>query len=321
MDNAFDPDSFIRQIGLDLIQQFTKAKAGTTPATVGSATETSVRKQLQQLLPRGIGVGQGFVIDSYGNTSRQQDIILFEQDICPVFQINDDPQTSFYPCEGVIGVCEVKSRLDSDSLEDAFAKIASVKALTRYVVPRFMPNLSTGKDVPDTRNYLTWKDNTSIINANETIDARFDVRGFVLGGESHLAHDSLVKRIAQLSTGPKSRLAPDLWVSLAGSVIGAGKISKQERQEKFKTKDGTYGVRVYKDGPEAFHGTWATEESPLLGGSMQSDPFRALVNWMRLAAYAGRTSNVKAFDRYFNQSDDAAARAVICFPKGESAAS
>ena len=315
MDITFDPDRFIRQIGLDLIQQFTKAKTGTTPATVGSATETPVRKQLQQLLPRGIGVVQGFVIDSYGNTSRQQDIVLFEQDICPVFQINDDPQTTFYPCEGVIGVCEVKSRLDAGSLEDAFAKIASVKALTRYVVPRFMPHPSTGEDVPDTRYYLTWKDHRSIIDVNETIDAGFDVRGFVLGGESRLVHDSLVERIARLSAGHPSRVSPDLWVSLGGSVISAGNLSKRERQEKYKTDQGTYGVRVHKDGPQGFQATWATEDAALLGGSVHSDPFRTLVNWMRRAAYAGRTSNVKAFDRYFDQRGDAAAASVSVRPR------
>ena len=315
MEQSFDPDSFIRQVGVDLLLQFSKAKASTTPTTVGSATEKPVREQLQQLLPRGIAVGQGFVIDSCGHTSRQQDIILFEQDICPVFRINDDPQTSFYPCEGVIAVCEVKSHIDSASLEDAFDKIASVKALARYIVPQFMPHPATGKDVPSTRNYLTWKDNSKIIDATETIDARFDVRGFVFGGESKLGHDSLVKRFAALSTARHVRLAPDLLACLDGSVIQAGNIARQERQERYKHEDGTYGVRVFRDGPECWQSTWAAEDASHVGGSKQNDSFRTLVNCMRQAAYQGKTSDVKAFDRYFVEKPGTEPKSATVYPR------
>ena len=35
-----------------------------------------LRKKLMQLLPRGVGVGSGCVIDSYGNTSKQMDVFL-----------------------------------------------------------------------------------------------------------------------------------------------------------------------------------------------------------------------------------------------------
>ena len=122
MDRNFDPDKFIRRIGERLIDEFKDAKTGTTPSTVGTAAERPVRDQLEQILPRGIAVGEGFVIDSYGGTSRQQDVILYERDICPVFSVNNTPQTTYYPCEGVIAVGEVKSSLDTASLRDAFQK-------------------------------------------------------------------------------------------------------------------------------------------------------------------------------------------------------
>ena len=82
MDETFDPDRFIRRIGERLVDEFEDAKASTTPSTVGSAAEQPVREQLEQVLPRGVGVGEGCVIDSYGGTSRQQDVILYERDIC-----------------------------------------------------------------------------------------------------------------------------------------------------------------------------------------------------------------------------------------------
>ena len=96
MDSAFDPDGFIHRIGRRLVDEFKHAKAGTTPSTVGAAAEQPVRDQLEQVLPRGIAVGEGFVIDSYGGTSRQQDIVLYERDICPVFSVNRTPQTTYY---------------------------------------------------------------------------------------------------------------------------------------------------------------------------------------------------------------------------------
>ena len=94
MDTTFNPDAFIRRIGQRLVSELDDTRAATTPGTVGSAMEEPVRRQLQQILPRGIAVGSGFVIDSYGGTSRQGDIVLYEQDICPVFSINGTPETT-----------------------------------------------------------------------------------------------------------------------------------------------------------------------------------------------------------------------------------
>ena len=64
-----------------LIDEFEEPRAGTTPSTVGSAAEQPVRDQLEQVLPKRVGVGESFVIDSYDRTSRQQDVILYERDI------------------------------------------------------------------------------------------------------------------------------------------------------------------------------------------------------------------------------------------------
>ena len=73
-----------------------------------------VRHRLEQILSRGIAVGSGCVIDSYGNVSRQQDVVLYEREICPVFSINDTPEARYCPCEGVIAVGEVNCPPKSD---------------------------------------------------------------------------------------------------------------------------------------------------------------------------------------------------------------
>ena len=57
--------------------EFEKAGMTTHPHAVGSGRENSARMKLKNILPAGVGIGSGFVIDSYGNTSQQCDIMLF----------------------------------------------------------------------------------------------------------------------------------------------------------------------------------------------------------------------------------------------------
>ena len=111
-----------------------------------------------QLLPRGVGVGSGCVIDSFGNANRQMDVILYERDICPVFSINEDPDSTYYPCEGVIAVGEVKSALDSRKLKDTFLKIESVKRLRRFA--RLSPS-----GVPGMADYVAFRKYGSLNSA------------------------------------------------------------------------------------------------------------------------------------------------------------
>ena len=316
MDRQFDADKFIRRIGERLVDEFKDAKAGTTPSTVGSAAEQPVRDQLAQILPRGIGVGEGFVIDSYGGTSRQQDVILYERDICPVFSINNTPQTTYYPCEGVIAVGEIKSSLDRNSLRDAFEKVASVKRLRRYIVPNFMPHPTTGALIPMTRSYLT-QGNDSIVNIGEeaTGKERSGIFGFVLAGESRLRLEVLAAAFVAFSAQAGDGLAINLLATLDGHTVSWGRVAKRERKEKYQAKDGTYGVRVYKDGPKTWQVSWSAETATHVGGTEDSDAFRLLVRWIRQGVELGRTSGVRAFDRYF----EARIRNVstpVCIPKG-----
>ena len=109
---------------------------------VGSAKEHPVRSKLEHILPAGIAVGSGCVIDSYGETSKQMDVVLYEKNICPVYSINDTPETTYYPCEGIVAVGEIKSSLNSDELEDIFDKIESVKRLRRFFYRTFRVSCS-----------------------------------------------------------------------------------------------------------------------------------------------------------------------------------
>ena len=131
MKRAFDPAAIVKDIGHDPVRDFGRAWQGTTPELVGDGVEQPIRERLQQLLPRGIGVDSGCVIDIYGGTSRQMDVVLYEKEQCPVSCINNSPEATYYPCEGVLAVGEVKSTIGKKELADCFKKVASVKSLGR----------------------------------------------------------------------------------------------------------------------------------------------------------------------------------------------
>ena len=81
---AFDGQSFVRQVAKRLIQEFEFSAGAGTPGLIGAAKEHPARVQLQAMMPDGILVGSGIVVDSYGGVSKQQDIVIFEK-ISPVF--------------------------------------------------------------------------------------------------------------------------------------------------------------------------------------------------------------------------------------------
>lgn len=178
MRKSFDAAGFVKGIGDELVRAFESARTATTPELVGDAMEAPVRERLEQVLPRGIGVGSGCVIDTRGNTSRQLDVVLYEKGICPVFCVNNSPETTYYPCEGVLAVGEVKGAIDKERLGDAFRKIASVKALER-AFPEGWGDFASGRPYGGndaTISYGFERDRTN----------KGDIFGFIVAGESRV---------------------------------------------------------------------------------------------------------------------------------------
>ena len=259
--------------------------------------EEPVRKQLQQILPRGIAVGSGFVIDSYGRTSRQTDIILYEQDICPVFSINGTPETTYYPCECVIAVGEVKSALDRNSLKDAFKKIASVKGLRRHLVHHMVPDPRTGQGCPLYRSYGNLHE-ADVVDVNEKPGERGEVYGFVLSGDVRVQPESLAARFLDLTREAGDARSPNLLVSLSGITLSWGSIT-DERPGEVRKQDGKYVLVVAHGGPRRWKPQWSAQSGDHLRLRSGDDGFRFLVRDMREMYFQGRTSPVSSLDRYF----------------------
>ena len=129
----FDTHKYIRNLAEALVLAYGSTGQATTPGLKGQAREKAVRAQFESILPGGVGVGTGCVIDSEGNASGQMDMVLYEQQFCPVFNVAND--VSYYPCESVIAVGSIKSTIGKKELGDIYRNIASVRRLKRFVRP------------------------------------------------------------------------------------------------------------------------------------------------------------------------------------------
>jgi len=103
------------------------ARAESHAPTSGTAAEVAWISFLREHLPHRYAVDTAFVVDSYGNKSEQQDIVISDCQYTPRIQ---DHCTLWLPAESVYAVFEVKSELKG-SIEYASGKAASVRRLSR----------------------------------------------------------------------------------------------------------------------------------------------------------------------------------------------
>ena len=279
MDSTFDAAEFVKDIGVLLVHAYDGARKATTPGLVGSAIEQPVRKLLSSVLPRGLSVGTGCVVDSYGKTSRQMDVVLYERDICPVFRVNDTPEATYFPCEGVVAVGEIKAAIDGPKLEDSFDKIASVKVLRRHR-EEFQPTVRREKRY---RNYGIAANVVGIRSENENEEREQDeVFGFVLAGTSKLKPESLVQKYENRARRNGAGSCPNVLA----------------------TMDGTYVRPFVSDGPgraipkRSFH----TGDRVAYWEGLAS--FSHLIDGLYEAYRYGHTVPLAAFRRYLVAPDD-----------------
>ena len=279
MNKTFDPISYAIEVGRELIANFARAGQATSPGLVGSARERPIRRKLQHLLPNGIAVGSGCVIDSHGGTSRQMDVVLYEKHICPEYSINDDPATTYYPCEGVIAVGEIKSRMATTDLEDTFAKIASVKKLRRYARPT--------TDAIDLGPYVPFRNYGSSTGFSCTVEEQFDqdakpldqIFGFSLAGSLKLRPKTLCTSYVGLAAATGRTLSPNLIVTLDDNQVLSP-------------------LRTPQDGKPVI-GISAQDSDAICCVTRPEGGFQFLLSRIYSVYRQGRTVERIAFDRYF----------------------
>ena len=270
MDQSFDPADYAAQVGRELVASFEGAGLATTPGQVGSAREVPIREKLEQMLPTGIGVGSGFVIDSFGRTSRQIDVILYEKNLCPRFCINRDEFTSFYPCEGVFAVGEIKSVLNVESISDIFEKVYSVKDLKRFSGnPEAFRKYGSQVDMLGVQE-------ESFSQSRKVSDQIF---GFGIGKDFQISPRRIGEISLQNLRSNSAGLCPNLIIGLDGGLITPLEVPEDRHNPKiamsFQEANSVYFVGKH------------------------NDSFRFLLSRLYTAYRTGRTVETAAFDRYF----------------------
>ena len=279
MSKGFSVTEYVETLGEELIAAFEQGRLAPTPGTVGDTRERAIRKKLRQLLPRGIGVGSGFVIDAQENVSNQIDIILYEEDICPVFRINDSTEAAFYPCEGVFAVGEVKSTIGSREVDDILKKIASVRKLNRVVKPR--PSiLFEGQLLTAYRHY----GNTMAIEPDpedsyeQNAQGLNQIWGFGIARETTLTPTTLADKLSGSCGHTRKTSTPNLIILTSGVAV------------KPALRD-SLGIKTVQS---------AIEANGYISTTLQN-PLGSLLNSILLVYQRGRTAEVSAFFDYLSQ--------------------
>ena len=84
---------------------------------------------LEPYLPARYSVGSGVIMDVEEDSSKQQDLVVYDEFYSPVL-MSMGSENLFFP-ESIYSVLEVKSTLRSKDIEDMVAKSASVWNLTK----------------------------------------------------------------------------------------------------------------------------------------------------------------------------------------------
>lgn len=207
MRKNFDTFEYIDDLGKDLVRDFEKAGKTTHPHSVGEGREKSAINKLKDILPSGIGIGSGFIIDSFGNVSSQCDIVIYEKDLCLKFN-SDDDRNCYYNCESVIAVGEVKSNLSKKDLDDSINKFKKIRNLKRKI-----------ENPRNFRNYLSkltaYGAESEIYNQNvKSLDQIFT---FLLCNSFAVNYIKVIERIKE---NENIYEYPNAIVSIKGEYIG-----------------------------------------------------------------------------------------------------
>jgi hypothetical protein len=196
--------STFRKIAGNFITEFDElSREITHNLSAGESREHVLIALLKKYLPSRVGVGRGFVIDAHGAESKQIDIVIYDRTVGTVFEVNG---VSFFPCETVIAVGEVKSDITSvATLSDALEKLKSVKTLDRSNGGRNLPITGPGFSIQGVRF-----DPASIY--------RDQIFGFIFTSSS-LAKQTLLSRIQEFNRENPRPLWMNLYCDIGKYII------------------------------------------------------------------------------------------------------
>jgi hypothetical protein len=119
----------LKRSGKILEAYFEQSKDVFHNASKGAIREQIVNRVIRPFMPQCYGLSGGEVFDKYGNTSKQLDLIVYDN----LFSYTVPYIDNFiqFPCESIYGNIEIKSNLNKDEFDKAIENIRSFKCLRR----------------------------------------------------------------------------------------------------------------------------------------------------------------------------------------------
>ena len=119
-------EEHLKVVAILLKAYYESSKQMKAPVNLGILRERFAREFLRLFLPTTHEIQMGEIIDSNGNRTRQQDIVIYRRDM-PKLRIIEEPAILF--AEGAKATIEVKSKLTWGSFKDALENTCTVKQL------------------------------------------------------------------------------------------------------------------------------------------------------------------------------------------------
>lgn len=174
---------------------------------------------LAKYLPKRYSVDSGFVIDALGNKSEQMDIIIFEVNNTPVFEIVEGKK--FFPCEIVVAVGQVRTNIGSSGeTQKCLENIKSVKMLDRS--NRGTNQIITGPGI-----------SIAGFKFSPSTDYRDQIFGFIFCSSS-MEKENIVKELKTFNKLNERRFWTNLFVNYNEFLI---EYKEKTEKARFLTQD------------------------------------------------------------------------------------
>ena len=132
-----------------------------------AARATFIRTALEPFLPGNFGIGSGRVIDSSGNSSCEQDIIIYHRDF-PQLNLADNARVFLY--ESVLATFAVKTKMIRKTFNEALDQCASMATLKPVINPTILQSLAI-------KNELSMNQNGEYVHGDALRTERFGLLG------------------------------------------------------------------------------------------------------------------------------------------------
>lgn len=91
----------------------------------GTIREILIRDLFRPLLPSDVGIGTGHIATAQGESSPQQDVIIYNRRILPPVLFEES--TGIFPVESVLAIVEVKTTLTATELRSAYENAKTIQ--------------------------------------------------------------------------------------------------------------------------------------------------------------------------------------------------